>query len=153
MTPPRMHARPQQQRHPLRPLELALSLAIALELVLVNAIAVAHIPPLQLDSTGPLGLVFHDKSRSFTLLALLVVVALAATRLPALGRAAALVFVGAAIANFVSPHLWSGGTPDYLVFHRLEIIANVPDLVMLVAVVVIVGSILFRAARRLTAGP
>jgi hypothetical protein len=137
------------QRIPLGPLELAIAGVIAADCLLVNAVAVDNVPPLSLHSLGPLALAFHDKQPHFGFAAVLVFVALLSTWLPRLGRAAALVFVGAALANFLSPAIWNGGAPDYVVFRRVDIIANVSDLLMMTSGAVVLASMIAVLADRL----
>jgi hypothetical protein len=138
------------RRLPLGPFELAIAAVIAADCLLVNAVAVDHVPPLSLHSLGPLALAFHDKQPHFGFAAVLVFVALLSTWLPRVGRAAMLVFVGAALANFLSPAIWSGGAPDYVVFRRVDIIANVSDLLMMTSGVVVVASMVTVLAERLS---
>jgi hypothetical protein len=138
-----------QGRLPIGAVELAICTIVALDCLVVNALAVATVPRLSLESLGPLALAFHDRQPHPIFAAVLVLVLLLGTWLPRVGRAAVLVFVGAAAANFASPAIWSGGAPDYLVFRRVDIIANISDLLMMGSAVVIVATIAVSLVRRL----
>ena len=136
-------------RLPIGGVELAVCLLVALDCLAVNALAVARVPRLSLDSLGPLALAYHDKQPKPASVAVVILVLLLGTLLPRVGRAAVLVFVGAAAANFASPAFWSPGVPDYIVFRRVDLIANMSDLLMLVACVVILASMVVPLMRRI----
>jgi hypothetical protein len=137
-----------RNRLPLGPLEITVCFVVALECLAINALVVAHAPALSLDSLGPLALAYHDKEPRPFGLVLVILVLLLGTMLPRGGRVAALLFVGAAIANFASPAIWAGGVPDYLVLSGPDLILNVPDVLMIVAGIVIVISMGKELVRR-----
>src|SRR4051812_20064617 len=137
-----------EERAPIRGIELAMAALIAVECLAVNAVAVSELPELSLEALGPFVIVYHDKQPSLVLLPLLIGLLLLVKHLPAVGRAAALVFVGAAAANVASPSIWRAGVPDYIVVRELDLIANLSDLLMIAAGLVIVGSIGVDGVRR-----
>jgi hypothetical protein len=140
-----------RHRLPLRPVELAVCLLVAVECLMMNALVVAHAPTLSLHSLGPVALAYHDKQPRPMGVAFVIVILLLGTLLPQGGRVAVLLFVGAAAANFASPTVWGAGIPDYLVFRRPDLILNVPDVLMIVTAVVIVISMGKDLARRSSA--
>ena len=136
-------------RRPIGGFELAICLLVALQCLAINALAVAHIPLFSLDSLGPLALAYHDKQPGPIFIAAVILALLAGTWLPPVGRAAVLVFAGAAAANLASPAIWDPGIPDYIVVRRLDVIANAADLLIVAASVVIVASMVVPVVRRL----
>ena len=76
---------------------------------------------------------------------MLLLVLVLVRALSSVGRAAALVFVGAANANIMSPLIWEPGVPDYIVFREIDLIANLSDVLMLSSAVAIAASISFRS--------
>jgi len=136
------------KRSAIGPTEVAVSSVVAADCLAINAVAVEHAPPLSLDALGPLALAFHDKQPHPVFIAVLVLVLLLGSWLPRLGRAAVLVFVGAAAANFVSPLIWDAGAPDYLVFREIDVIANLSDVLMIGASVVVAASIVVEIVKR-----
>jgi hypothetical protein len=136
-------------RLPIGGTELAICLLVALECMVVNALAVARVPTLSLDSLGPLALAYHDKQPNPASVAFVILVLLAGTWLPRVGRAAVLVFVGAAAANFASPAIWNRGVPDYIVLLKFDLIANVSDALMMAACVMIAACMVVPLLRRL----
>jgi hypothetical protein len=136
------------RREPLGATELAVTSVVAADCLAVNAAAVAFVPRLSLESLGPLALAFHDKQPHPAFLPVLVGVLLLGTFLPRGGRVAVLVFVGAAAANFLSPAIWDGGAPDYIVFRHVDVIANLSDLLMMSSGLFIAGTVAVAAARR-----
>jgi hypothetical protein len=139
-----------RNRTPLGGLEVVVCLLVALECLAVNALAVTHLPELTLDSVraGPLALAFHDKHPQPLAVAVILILLLLGAQLPRFGRAAVFVFVGAAVANFVSPLIWRGGVPDYIVLQRIDVIMNVPDVLMIASAMVVVASMLGASWRR-----
>lgn len=138
------------KRLPIGGTELAVSGLVAAGCLAVNALAVASLPALSVDELGPLALAYHDKQPHPAFASVAVFVLLLGSWLPRAGRAAVLVFVGAAVANFLSPSIWGPGAPDYIVFLELDVIANISDLLMLSAAVVVVASVglaMLRCAR------
>ncbi len=135
-------------RLPLGGRELAICMLVTLYCLVMNAFAVAQAPGLSLDSLGPFALAYHDKQTSPIPIGVIILALLVGTWLPRVGRAAVLVFVGAAAANLVSPAIWDPGVPDYIVFHRIDLVANAADLLMMAAFVVIVASIAILPLRR-----
>lgn len=145
-----MRAPTAAKRLPIGGTELAVSGLVAAGCLAVNALAVASLPALSVDELGPLALAYHDKQPHPAFASVAVFVLLLGSWLPRAGRAAVLVFVGAAVANFLSPSIWGPGAPDYIVFLELDVIANISDLLMLSAAVVVVASIglaMLRCAR------
>ncbi len=121
---------------------------IAVECLAVNALAVSQLPRLSLEALGPFALVYHDAQPSVVLVPMLLLVLVLVRALSSVGRAAALVFVGAAIANIMSPLIWEPGVPDYIVFREIDLIANLSDVLMLSSAVAIAASISFDLVRR-----
>lgn len=136
-----------KKRRPIRPTELAVASVVAADCLAINAAAVRYVPQLSLESLGPLALAFHDRQPHPVFLAVVIGVLLLGTWLPRAGRIAVLIFAGAAIANFASPVIWDEGAPDYIVFRGIDVIANLSDLLMLGAALVIAGSIVYVAVR------
>ena len=130
---------------------MVVCLLVALECLLMNAWAVANAPRLTFDSLGPLALAYHDKQPRPAAVAVIIVILLVGTCLSRVGRVAVIVFVGAAAANFASPAIWGQGIPDYIVVRRLDVIANISDILMIAAGVVIVASLFAPYVRRLAA--
>jgi hypothetical protein len=140
----------------LGPVEIAVCFCIAIECLLINALVVAHAPTLSLDSLGPVAVAYHGKEPRPLGVAVVILVLLLGSFLPRGARVASLVFVGAAVANFASPSIWSRGIPDYLVFGWPDVILNVPDVLMIVTGVVIavsIGSELVRRGRTVHFAP
>jgi len=137
-----------RNRLPLRPVELAVCLLVALDCLAINALVVAHAPRLSLHSLGPVALAYHDKQPRPLSIAFVIVILLLGTLLPRGGRVAVLVFVGAAAANFASPSIWGQGVPDYFVFTGPDLIFNLADILMIVTLVVMVISMGKDLARR-----
>ena len=98
-------------RLPVGPVELAVCFCIAIECLLINALVVAHAPTLSLDSLGPVAVAYHSKEPRPLAVAVVILVLLLGSLLPRGARVASLVFVGAAMANFASPSIWSEGSP------------------------------------------
>jgi len=136
-------------RLPIGVVELGICLLVALDCLVVNAFAVAQFPGLSLDSLGPFALSYHDKQSNPVAIAAVILALLVGTWLPRVGRAGVLVFVGAAAANLASPAIWDPGVPDYVVFRRIDVVANAADLLMVAAVLVIVASMVVPLVRRL----
>jgi hypothetical protein len=123
------------RRSPIRPAEVGLAVVVAACCVAANALAVALVEPLSPDHAGPLALAYHHVDRPLLLLPLLLpLFLLLSSLLRGAGRMAMLAFVGAGGANVASMVLWSAGLPDYIVFRRLDVIANLSDLLLLVSV-------------------
>ena len=141
-------------RSPISLAEVALAAVVAAYCVTANALATTYVEPLSRDNLGPLALAYHERRPPLALLPLLLLLLLASTALPGVGRAAAIAFVGAAYANIGSAALWPTGVPDYIVFRNVDVIANLSDLVMLSSATIILASILGRAFKgRRTARP
>jgi len=138
-------------RLPLRPVELAVCLLVALDCLAINALVVAHAPRLSLDSLGPVALAYHDKHPRPLSIAIVIVILLLGTLLPRGGRVALLVFVGAAVANFASPVIWVQGVPDYFVFLGSDLIFNLADILMMVTLIVMMISMGKEVVRRASA--
>ena len=128
---------------------MVVCLLVSLECLLINAWAVANAPTLTFDSLGPLALAYHDKQPRPAAVAVIIVILLIGTWLSRVGRVAVIVFVGAAAANFASPLIWGQGIPDYIVVRRLDLIANISDILMIGAGTVIVASLFAQYVRRL----
>ena len=135
-------------RRPVGPIELLIAAVVALDCLALNAAAVAHVPELSREDLGPLALAYHDRQPNLILLPMMALLLLLGTRLPAVGRIAVVVFVGAAVANLASPSIWEPGVPDYIVFRDLDVIANVSDLLMIVSAAAIVLSMAVNVIRR-----
>ncbi len=140
------------RRARVRPGEVGLTVLVGACCLAVNALAVAHVEPLSPANRGPLALAYHDEHRSLIALPLLLALLVLFPALHGAGRLAVIAFVGAASANIVSPALWSAGVPDYIVVRRLELVANLSDVVMVVSAAVVVVSILWNALARSGAG-
>jgi hypothetical protein len=119
-------------RRAIRPQEIGIAGLMCAACLLANAIAVQHVPPLTPTNVGPLALAYHERQPSLVLLATGVLLLFLASFIRGVGRAAVILFVGAATANVVSPLLWDGAVPDYLALTRIDVIANVSDAVMVV---------------------
>ena len=141
----------ERRRLPLRPVELAVCLLVAVDCLVINALVVAHAPALSLNSLGPVALAYHDKQPRPMGVAFVIVILLLGTLLPQGGRVAVLVFVGAAVANFASPAIWGQGVPDYLVFRGPDLILSLADVLMIVTAVVVTISIGKELAHRSSA--
>ena len=113
-------------RIPLGPLEITVCFVVALECLVINALVVAQTPALSLHSLGPLAVAYHDKDPRPLGVAAVILVLLLGTCLPRGGRVAALLFVGGAFANFVSPAIWAGGVPDYVVLRGPDLDSQHP---------------------------
>jgi hypothetical protein len=137
-----------ESRLPLGPVELAVCFSIAAECLVIDALVVALAPTLSLDSLGPVAVAYHGKEPRPLAVAVVILVLLLGSLLPRGARVASLVFVGAAMANFASPSIWSRGIPDYLVFGWPDVVLNVPDVLMIVTGGVIAVSISSELVRR-----
>jgi hypothetical protein len=134
-------------RRAIRPVEIGIAATICLCCLLANGLAVAHVEPLSVDNLGPFATVYHERRPSLFLLGSLLFLLLLASFMPSLGRAALVLFVGAAAANILSPALWGGAVPDYLVLNRIDLVANLSDIVMIVTGTVAAASIVLLGRR------
>ena len=136
-----------RNRLPIRAVDAAVSLLVALDCLMVNALVVQHVPALALDSVGPLAVAYHDKQPHPLAVAVVVVVSLLGSLLRGVGRIAVFVFVGSAAANFASPAIWGRGVPDYLVVRRLDVIVNLSDILIVATGALIVAAMAAQLAR------
>ena len=140
-------------RVPIEPSEVGFAVVVAACCVAANALAVVYVEPLSVDHLGPLALSHHHVHRPLLLLLLIPpLLLLLSSALRGVGRTALLVFVGAASANIASLALWSAGVPDYIVLRRVDVIANLSDLLMIASASVVSASILHAVWRRYHAG-
>ena len=121
---------------PIRLREIAVALATGGVCLLANAAAVAALDPVSITNLGPLALAYHERRPSPFLFATALLLLLLSSAVPRPGRAALVLFAGAAAANVASPLLWDGAVPDYLVLERVDVIANLSDVVMVVTATV-----------------
>src|SRR4051812_8297688 len=135
-------------RPPVHPRELAFAAVVAAYCMLGNVVAAAYVEPFSRHNTGPLALAYHDKRPPLIYLSLLLLLLLASAALPPPARVALVAFVGAACANVASALLWPSGVPDYIVFRHIDVIANLPDIVMVVAGTILFASMLARILTR-----
>jgi hypothetical protein len=136
-----------QSRLPLRAVDIAVSLLVALDCLMINALVVEHAPALKLGSVGPLAVAYHDKQPHPLAIAVVVVVSLLGSLLRGVGRIAVFVFVGSAAANLASPTIWGDGVPDYIVVRRLDVILNLPDILIICAGTLIIATLAPKLAR------
>ena len=120
--------------------------------LVVNVIAAYTVPPLALDNLGPLALAWHERSPVILMigLALLVVIVRRMHLRPGL-QTVVTILLGAGCAQVASIVWFGGNGPDYIVIRRFDIIANVPDLIMLTTVIVAVAVAVGRSASLLKA--
>ena len=136
-----------QNRLPVRGVDAAASMLVALVCLMINALAVQTAPDLSLDSVGPLAVAYHDKSAHPLAILVVALVALVGSLLRGTGRVAVFVFVGSATANFASPLIWGRGVPDYVVVRRFDVIFNLSDFLIICTGVLIVGAMAVHLAR------
>ena len=141
-----------KRRARIRPGEVGLAGLVGACCLAVNALAVAHVEPLSPANRGPLALAYHDEHRSLIALPLLLALLVLFPALHGAGRLAVIAFVGATSANIVSPALWSAGVPDYIVVRRLDVVANLSDVVMVVSAGIVVASMLRNGVARARTG-
>ena len=119
--------------------------------LVVNAIAVIYLEPLSTRSLGPLAVAYHPVDPPLVLVPVFLLILLVLLRLSAargLVRAALISFMGAACANVISARAWSAGVPDYIVFRHADLVANLPDLIMVVSAATVLAAMLVSLARR-----
>ena len=139
-------------RRPIQGIEIGMAALIALDCLAVNAFAASELPQLSRESLGPFAVAYHDKQTSLAFVPVLLLLLFLVRGLSVVGRTAVLVFVGAAIANITSPLIWDAGVPDYIVFRDIDVIANLSDVLMISASVVIAASIGFDLVERARQG-
>ena len=130
-----------RRRLPVRPSEVALAGLVAANCVMMNAAAVAFVEPLSRRNLGPLALAYHQTQPPLALLPGVLLLLILATVMPGIGRASVIVFAGAATANIVSRMMRGGAVPDYIVVPRIDVIANLADVLMLAAGVILTVSV------------
>ena len=114
----------------------------------VNVVAAYTVPPLALDNLGPLALAWHPRSPVILIVGLVLLVGIVKRMQlrPGLQTVVA-ILLGAGSAQ-VASIVWFGGKgPDYIVIRRFDIIANVPDLIMLTTVLVAVAATIRNKAK------
>jgi hypothetical protein len=135
-------------REAVRAVEVLIAALTALSCLVINAAADRHIEPLSRENLGPFALAYHNVRPPLALLAVVLFLPLLAPLLRGVARAAVLVFIGAAAANIVSPLVWGGSVPNYIVLQKIDVVMNVSDALMLGSAVVIVVSIALAPWRR-----
>jgi hypothetical protein len=123
--------------------------------LLASALAVATLEPLGDGNLGLLALAYHERSPTLFLVPGALLILVLASALPRFARAAMVFFIGAATANLLSPLIWNGAVPDYLVLARIDVIANLADLVIvatgaLVVTAILTGPLWYRLAHTTT---
>ena len=140
-------------RSRIRPAEVGFALLVAGCCVAANTLAVAYVEPLSVSHLGPLALAYHDSLRPLILLPFLSLILILAPALRGVGRVSLIVFGGAVGANIASVAFWSAGVPDYIVFRRMDVVANLSDVLIIASSMVVIASILRDLWRRHQVGP
>ncbi len=134
-------------RLPVRGIDAAASMLVAVVCLMFNALVVQTAPALSLDSLGPLAVAYHDRPAHPLAIMVVAIVALLGSLLRGPGRIAVFVFVGSATANLASPLIWGRGVPDYVVVRRIDVIFNLSDFLIICAGTLIVGAMAAQLVR------
>ena len=138
-------------RRSARPTEFAFAGVVTAYCLVVDALAVLYLEPLSTQSLGPLAVAYHPVDPPLVIVPIFLLILLLLLRLSAargLVRAALIAFMGAACANVISARVWSAGVPDYIVFRHVDLVANVPDMIMVVSSATVFASMLVSLVRR-----